>query len=362
MGMALAPFFRRVLAYQTVVRNMTPSMAVATAVTLSALPFTALAQPQTMTAVSETCVAVPVKFTLSASFASATRVALGVVSLEHTTASAVSKLDQIRSVQNPGPSVALNRTQTLQSPSGCALASDSFVAPRVAVRLEDTILGAQSVRIERTPFDHDWANIHRRPRSTLIEKALTKSGARSSPDKTKQVQMVNRWVNQNIVFGNDQAVYRRADYWAPASETLRRGVGDCEDFAIAKMEMLAALGVARPDMRLIIARDLVRNADHAVLVVKLDGGSVMLDNVTDRLLNGQMPNDYRPIMSFSQNAKWVHGYGVQQPEVVRVALLSTVTVPASGQAPDVVTVTAEPELPVISIALLTAPVVQPTLP
>jgi predicted transglutaminase-like cysteine proteinase len=93
---------------------------------------------------------------------------------------------------------------------------------------------------------------------------------------------------------------------------LRRGVGDCEDFAIAKMDMLAALGVARADMRLIIARDLVRNADHAVLIVQLDGGSVMLDNVTDRLLDGRAPNDYRPIMSFSQNAKWVHGYNVQQ--------------------------------------------------
>lgn len=360
--MVSAPFFRRVLAYQTVLRNMTLPMAVASTVALSALPFAALAQPQTMTAVSETCVVVPVKFALSASFASATRVALGAVSIEHTNASAVSKLDQIRSVQNPGPSVALNRTQTLQSPSGCTLASNSFVAPNVAVPLEDAILGAQSVRIARTPFDRDWANIHRRPRSTLIEKALAKSGARSSPDKTKQVQMVNRWVNQNIVFGDDQAVYRRADYWAPASETLRRGVGDCEDFAIAKMDMLVALGVERADMRLIIARDLVRNADHAVLIVKLDGGSVMLDNVTDRLLNGQMPNDYRPIMSFSQNAKWVHGFGAQQPETVRIASLSTVTAPASGQAPDVVTVTAEPELPVISIALLGAPVVQPTLP
>lgn len=360
--MALAPFFRRVLAYQTVLRKITLPMAVASAVTLSALPLAALAQPQTTPAVSETCVVASVKFALSTSFASAPRVALGAVSIEHTSASAVSKLDQIRSVQNPGSSVALNRTQTLQPPSDCTLASNSFGAPNVAVALEDTILGAQSVRIARTPFDRDWANIHRRPRGSLIEKALAKSGARSSPDKTKQVQMINRWVNQNIVFGDDQVVYRRADYWAPASETLQRGIGDCEDLAIAKMDMLAALGVARADMRLIIARDLVRNADHAVLVVKLDGGSVMLDNVTDHLLNGQMPNDYRPIMSFSQNAKWVHGYGVQQPEVVRVALLSTVTVPASGQAPDVVTVIAEPELPVISIALLSAPVVQPTLP
>lgn len=358
--MVSAPFFRRVLAFQTVLRSTTLPMAVACAVTLSALPVAALAQPQTTAAASETCVVGPMKF--AASFASATRLALGAVAMEHTKVSALSKLDQIRSVQNPGSSVAGNITQILQSASGCTRASNSFVAPNVTAPLEDTILGAQSVLIAHTPFDRDWAQIHRRPPSTLIQIALAKSGARRSPDKTKQVQMVNSWVNQNIVLGDDQAVYRRADYWAPASETLRRGIGDCEDFAIAKMDMLAALGVARADMRLIIARDLVRNADHAVLVVKLDGGSVMLDNVTDRLLNGQMPNDYRPIMSFSQNAKWVHGYEAQQPETVRVASLPTSTAPASGQAPDVVTVTAEPELPVISIAVLSAPVVQPTLP
>ena len=226
----------------------------------------------------------------------------------------MSKLEQMRSVQASGPSIAAAVTPPKTTiSSGCTreraiFAAHGIIATAVA---KDAVLGAQSVVIARTAFDRDWAAVQR-PNMSSIQNAVAKSGARSAMDKRQKVHMVNRWINQNVAFGDDQIIYGRADYWAPASETLRRGVGDCEDFAIAKMDMLAALGVARADMRLIIARDLVRNADHAVLIVQLDGGSVMLDNVTDRLLDGRAPNDYRPIMSFSQNAKWVHGYNVQQ--------------------------------------------------
>ena len=228
--------------------------------------------------------------------------------------STMSKLEQMRSIQASGPSIAAAVTpQKTTISSGCTreraiFAAHGIIATAVA---KDAVLGAQSVVIARTPFDSAWAAVQH-PNVTSIQNAVAKSGARRAMDKRQKVQMVNRWINQNVAFGDDQIVYGRADYWAPASETLRRGIGDCEDFAIAKMDMLAALGVARADMRLIIARDLVRNADHAVLMVQLDGGSVLLDNVTDRLLDGRAPNDYRPIMSFSQNAKWVHGYTVQQ--------------------------------------------------
>jgi hypothetical protein len=61
-------------------------------------------------------------------------------------------------------------------------------------------------------------------------------------------------------------------------------------------------------------------------------------------------------MSFSQNAKWVHGYTMpQQTAVVRFAAL-----PATFE-PDIVAVTAELELPSISIAWLSAPLVLPNL-
>ena len=223
------------------------------------------------------------------------------------------------------------------------------------------ILGTLSLAIKRSPFDRDWAAVSKAQVSRKMHRTLTATGARKSGDEAAQVEAVNRWVNRNINFGEDRDVYGRADYWAPAAETLRRGIGDCEDFAIAKMDLLSALGISRDKMRLVVARDLVRNADHAVLVVTLADGPVMLDNMTDRLLDARLPNDYRPIMSFSQNAKWVHGYAAQPAQPVRMASIAPLPQPAALQAREVLTVTAEPELPVVSFALLIAPSVLPTV-
>ena len=217
-----------------------------------------------------------------------------------------------------------------------------------------------SVSIKHTPFDSDWLAVKRKQSSPKIHRILAATGARQAGDQAAQVEAVNRWVNRKIEFGEDREIYGRADYWAPASETFRRGAGDCEDFAIAKMELLAALGIARDKMRLVVARDLARNADHAVLVVTLPGGAVMLDNMTDQLLDARLPNDYRPIMSFSQNAKWVHGYAVQPAQVMRMASVNTRPIPAAIQLADVLTVTQEPELPLVALALLSAPLMPPS--
>jgi predicted transglutaminase-like cysteine proteinase len=61
-------------------------------------------------------------------------------------------------------------------------------------------------------------------------------------------------------------------------------------------------------MVLTIARDLARNADHAVLVVRLDGRYYMLDNATDQVLDASASHDYRPVLSFSDSQTWLHGY------------------------------------------------------
>ncbi|MFN3619414.1 MAG: transglutaminase-like cysteine peptidase [Sphingorhabdus sp.] len=372
--MDAAPLSKRPKARQNVLRIAMLPMAFATAAASIVLPTGAIAQTQNATIGSEACVSLPDNRAFSLALAINTRVEPGAGPLTTTKASAIlggatSKLDQMRSIQAPGQAIASSMnsgaaaTQMFPSTSDCTRAGENFAGSAFIqpATFKEAVLGTQSVAVTRTPFDRDWASIQMRPNNSRIKRAVTSSGARGSVDKLQQLEMVNRWVNRNIAFGEDQAVYSQADYWAPASETLRRGIGDCEDFAIAKMEMLSALGIARADMRLIIARDLVRNADHAVLVVKLDNGSVMLDNVTDRLLDGRIPNDYRPIMSFSQNAKWVHGYSVPQPATVRLASLPPTVVPAFGQLPEVATVTAELQLPEISVAWLSAPLVLPTL-
>ena len=74
------------------------------------------------------------------------------------------------------------------------------------------------------------------------------------------------------------------------------------------MELLAAAGVAREDMMLTLARDLIRRRDHAVLLVKTDHGMMMLDNVGDAPLDARSDHGYRPVMSLGAKQSWLHGY------------------------------------------------------
>jgi predicted transglutaminase-like cysteine proteinase len=52
----------------------------------------------------------------------------------------------------------------------------------------------------------------------------------------------------------------------------------------------------------------VRNADHALLIVRVGDEFVALDNTTDKLLDAALAHDYTPVLSFGSTAKWVHGY------------------------------------------------------
>jgi predicted transglutaminase-like cysteine proteinase len=281
----------------------------------------------------------------------------------------MSKLEQMRLAQASDHAAAASAGPNIQSPGSdrfrddCDDAGELPLQPTTVRQIDvsaNAILGSMSIAIARTPFDLKWAAVNSKRGRGKFDRLLTATGARHSDNQSGQVEAINRWVNRNIQFGEDREIYGRSDYWATAGETFRRGIGDCEDFAIAKMELLSALGISRDKMRLIVARDLVRNADHAVLVVTLADGAVMLDNMTDRLLDARLPNDYRPIMSFSQNTKWVHGYSVQSAQPVRMASANDVPSPAGVNLGDVLTVTVEPEMPVFSMALLSVPLVLPS--
>ena len=167
------------------------------------------------------------------------------------------------------------------------------------------VLGSKMVPVGRTSFDGAFARVTRARGN--FGPTLAAIGARKS-DRTALVASVNRWVNRSIVHAEDRDLFGKADYWADAATTLRLGKGDCEDFALLKMELLAAAGVAREDMILTLARDLIRRRDHAVLLVKSDDGFVMLDNVGDAPLDARSDHGYRPVMSLGVEQSWLHGY------------------------------------------------------
>lgn len=181
-----------------------------------------------------------------------------------------------------------------------------FVAPSMAALpgSPENFLASKRIGISRTSFDADWKRVRG---ERLSPGAAQRYVGGLSGSREQSLAAVNRLVNQRIRYTEDRDQYGKSDFWAGAKRTLSAGRGDCEDIAIVKMHLLAAVGVPRDDMILTIARDLVRNADHAVLIVRTDAGYRMLDNATDTVLDAATSHDYRAILSLGSHSSWLHG-------------------------------------------------------
>lgn len=94
-----------------------------------------------------------------------------------------------------------------------------------------------------------------------------------------EISRVNRRINQTVRAVSDDRQYGLSDYWTYPTG----GAGDCEDFALAKKRELIARGF--PANRLLLATvHSARTGPHAVLVVRLDEGDFVLDNLNDEIL------------------------------------------------------------------------------
>ena len=227
-----------------------------------------------------------------------------------------SALDLLKAQQNGTPVTALPapRPASLsysysRPPLLPAVLRDSrpAVSPGVANGRPD-IFGTVALRVGHTPLDARWHQIEHAPVGGV---AANFAQSLRGKDAVRRLEAVNWYVNKRVRFVDDSVRWGRPDVWSAANVTLNAGKGDCEDFAIAKLAMLRRAGFADKDLYLVILKDTVRRADHAVLVVRATGHMYVLDNGTDELLDSERVQDYRPIFTFAANATFTHGYRVQ---------------------------------------------------
>lgn len=227
------------------------------------------------------------------------------------------------SLFEPGGSVSTARAPyaLAAAPADCAVLPGLDDRGAVTAAPDpDSELGTVAIPVEHTPFDQRWDRVRRAPSAKVMQAQLQRAGVTRGLGETEMLQRVNQWVNDRIAYVNDERNYRLGDVWATAEETIIRGSGDCEDFAILKMQLLRAAGIDGDRLKLVLLRDLAANADHAFLLVRSRDGNVVLDNMTDRLYDGSQPIAVRPILSFSGNRRWLHGYrDVQPPQLVEAA-------------------------------------------
>src|SRR4030095_6972514 len=77
---------------------------------------------------------------------------------------------------------------------------------------------------------------------------LRLAAAASNLDPVAKLRMVQQEISQSVRWSHDLENMGVEDFWANAGETLRRGSGDAEDIAIAKMQVLKAAGFDPKDL------------------------------------------------------------------------------------------------------------------
>ncbi len=133
-----------------------------------------------------------------------------------------------------------------------------------------------------------------------------------SLSEERKVRRVNGFFNQRIDFVDDQMLWGLADFWATPLDTLARGAGDCEDFAIAKYVSLRMLGLPDSKLRLIYVRAKLGGSQssssqaHMVLGYYPDPGGepLVLDNLIEEVQPSSRRTDLSPIFSFNADGLW----------------------------------------------------------
>lgn len=118
-------------------------------------------------------------------------------------------------------------------------------------------------------------------------------------DDKKAIE-VNKFFNQ-IQYASDAKVWGKSDYWASRLEFLGVGMGDCEDYAVAKFLTLIQLGV--PQEKLFLTYVKKGTEPHLVVTYYKEPNTVpfVLDNYDKSIQPATQRTDLAPVYSFTAN-------------------------------------------------------------
>lgn len=123
----------------------------------------------------------------------------------------------------------------------------------------------------------------------------------------KTLNRVNQFFNSRMRFVDDMTVWGEEDYWATPIEFLRKGAGDCDDYAMAKYFTLRALGVPASQLRITYVKALELNQAHMVVAwyATPDAIPLILDNLKTTILPATQRTDLLPVYSFNEQGLWI---------------------------------------------------------
>ncbi len=115
-------------------------------------------------------------------------------------------------------------------------------------------------------ISHAMAESHAEP-------LFSNSSEQHSSDVISHIERVNRHFNTRFIYLAD-----RDDLWLSREAFVKRGGGDCEDFALAKYQSLMEAGLPAEDFRFVYARQKASGTPHIALIHQPTGK--VLDSLT----------------------------------------------------------------------------------
>lgn len=134
-----------------------------------------------------------------------------------------------------------------------------------------------------------------------------------APNELEKLERINNFFNRRIRWVEDSVLWQQDDYWASLLETMAKGAGDCEDFAIAKYVSLLLAGVPESKLRLTYVRMQRRpHAEpeaHMILAYYAVPASepLILDNFDLDIKPAAQRPDLTPVYAFNATQLWFRG-------------------------------------------------------
>lgn len=152
-----------------------------------------------------------------------------------------------------------------------------------------------------TSIPFGWADFCRRYAGECEGGALPSLDINLTPKSTKEIERINKWVNEHIQPVSDPEHWGVVDQWDYPTD----GKGDCEDFALLKRKLLIEEGFPRQALLMTIVKD-GHAEGHAILTVKTNSGEFVLDNLRAEMKPWDRTG-YRFVKRQSQNDQnvWV---------------------------------------------------------
>ena len=136
-------------------------------------------------------------------------------------------------------------------------------------------------------------------------------------DDESRLAAINQFFNRRVLFAEDAEIWGEADHWASPLETLEKGRGDCEDYAIAKYFSLLAVGMPAARLRLVYVRAEIGGPGGAAQAdmglayyASPQAAALILDNLIGEVRPASRRPDLTPVFSFNSEGLW-QGVGQQ---------------------------------------------------